>query len=124
VISEAFISGTEPTEHCSVYDHQRLRLPYTFQGFPLNDHGELVVSSGELETLLTREPSAWLIDGQRRLEFHMPTETISMPIEVVHVPEGLPTRDDPRLDAFDTSTWLGRDGRLADIVFIDGRSRR
>jgi penicillin-binding protein 1A len=119
VISEAFIAGTEPTAFCSVYEHQRLRLPHSFQRFPLSERGELLLPAGELARLLAAEPHARLLDRARRLELRRPEELVSIPIRIVD--DGALPRRDARLDAFDTATWVGTDGREARVVWIDGR---
>ena len=124
VISEVFVAGTEPTESCSVYEHQRLRLPYAFQAFDLNDEGRLVVPSDKLYEILDRTPNASLVDGQRRLEVRLPTETVSIPIDIVPVPYGPPMQPDPRLAEFDVESWIGKDGQPAEILWVDGRPQR
>jgi penicillin-binding protein 1A len=121
VISEVFVEGTEPTESCSVYEHQRLRLPYSFQRFALSEHGELLLPSEALDGLLAAEPRARLTDGGRRIEVHLPEEVVSMAVRIV--PEGGTIAADSRLEGFEPATWVGKDGREAEIVWMDGRPK-
>ena len=125
VISESFIAGTEPTAYCSVYEHQRLRLPYTFQRYPLNERGALRIPAGDLGELLAVDPAIRLVDGGRRIEAYLPKEVVSVAVEVLPF-EGLipPPEPDPRLEPFDRSLWVGKDGREARVVWLDGRGRR
>jgi len=122
VISEVFIAGTEPTETCSVYAHQHMRLPHAFQRYPLNEQGQLVLPAAELDALLASEPHARLVDRARRLEVRLPDEMVSFPIRLVD--GGQDPLADPRLTAFDTATWVGTDGRQAHVVWIDGQPHR
>jgi penicillin-binding protein 1A len=117
VISEVFLAGTEPTAYCSSHHHDLRQLPYPFQRFQLNEQGELVVSDDELRELLHREIDVYLIDENRRLEAHASDGIVSMPIRVVpgEPPEPLPTGVRER---YDSSEWLGRDGRLARIIWL------
>jgi hypothetical protein len=121
VISEAFVAGTEPTRSCSVYEHQRLRMPHSFQRYPLNEQGEILVPERELHRLLASEPHALLVDGARRLEVRLPDEVVSIPIRIVTAGRAEPP--DPRLEPFEIATWVGKDGRPARIVWIDGATR-
>jgi penicillin-binding protein 1A len=118
VIAEVFVGGTEPTEPCSVYEHQRRRTPHTFQRYALSERGALEIPATELDHLLASEPHARLAERARRLDIRQPEETVSIPI---HVVEGSARPHDPRLDAFETATWVGKDGRPASVVWIDGR---
>jgi len=117
VISEVFLAGTEPTASCSVFEHQRSRLPYPFQRYPLDERGDLVLDPGELESLLQSEPQSSLVDGARRLEVRLAHEVVSVPIRIVERP---PAPSDPRLALFDTGEWVGTDGRRARVVWLDG----
>jgi penicillin-binding protein 1A len=121
VIPEVFIAGTEPTTACSVFAHQRLRLPYAFQRYPLGEQGELLLPAADLPALLSSEPHARLLDGATRLEVRLQNELVAIPARVVGGPGAL---HDHRMDAMDTSTWVGRDGHSAHVVWIDGRPAR
>lgn len=99
-------------------------MPHSFQRYPLSEQGELLLPAADLDTLLTSEPQARLVDGARRIELRMPDEIVSIPIRIVHDSPGDSGPDDPRLAAFEPSTWVGKDGRQARIVWIDGRPER
>ncbi len=118
VITEAFISGTEPTGLCSVYEHQRLRLPYPFQRYPLDESGSLVIPAGELDALLRRETNVRVTDRGTRLEAHLPGEVVSLGLSITPEAPGEPDPDS-RFAPFDRTSWLGRDGRPAQIVWIE-----
>ena len=122
VISESFVAGTEPTESCSVYAHQRLRLPHSFQRFRISEQGELILPLAELDALLSAEPHARLVDRARRLEVRMPDEIVSMPVRIVD--EASRPAQDARLAPFNTATWVGQDGRPAQVEWIEGRTTR
>ena len=117
IIAEAFVAGTEPTELCSVYEHQRRRTPYSFQRYPLGDHGELLIPTWELDLLLAGEPHARLVDRARTLEIRLPQETVSIPIRLTDGERPVP---DPRFGPLETATWVGTDGRPARVVWMDG----
>jgi penicillin-binding protein 1A len=121
VLAEVFASGTEPTEVCSVYEHQRRRLPHPWQRYPLSERHELLLPAQQIDVLLAAEPHAHLIDRARQLEVRLPDETVSIPIRLV---PGRDDRHDARLDAFETATWVGKDGRAARVVWMDGRPSR
>ena len=121
VITEAFIQGTEPTATCSVSAHQRLRLPHSFQRYPLDERGSLVLDPADLDRLLAGEPEARLLASDRRLEVRLPAEVVTLPVRI-----GDSQALDPggaRLAAFDTSTWVGRDGREARVVWFGPATR-
>jgi len=122
VITESFVAGTEPTEYCSVWAHQRLRLPHSFQRFALSEQGELLLPADELDSLLAAEPHAHLVDGARRLEVRLRDEVVSLRVRIVDQAER--PSGDVRLSGFDTATWVGQDGREAQVVWIDGRTAR
>jgi penicillin-binding protein 1A len=129
VISEVFVAGTEPTQLCTVYEHQRIRLPYAFQRYSLNASGALVVPADELDALLVEEPTARVTDRGRRLEAERRNgdrvETVSIALEIVAPTQvdASPGRRRPMLP-YDTTGWVGTDGRPARVVNLDpGRSR-
>ena len=130
VIPEVFVAGTEPTRLCSVFEHQRLRLPYPFQRYPLDENGALVVPANELDELLIEEPTARVVDRGRRLEAERRngerTETVSIGLYVTEtVVEVDPTvrRRRPMLP-YDTTQWIGTDGRQARVVQLEPGGRR
>ena len=95
-----------------------MRLPYSFQRFALNERGELLLPSSTLDELLSSEPHARLTDRGRRIEVHLPDEVVSIPVRLT---PGEPAAHDPRLDPFEIETWVGVDGRRAQVVWMDGR---
>lgn len=121
VITEAFLAGTEPTETCSVYEHQRLRLPYPFQRYALDENGSLVVPVTDLEALLREETAVRLAEGGRRLEAYLPGEVVSIGLHIVGDLDANPAAARDLLAPFDVSSWVGKDGRPAQVMWIDGR---
>ena len=119
-ISEAFLAGSEPAEWCSFEHHQRARLPYPFQRYPLDEDGELLLPVGDLDRLLGREPAA-LAAGGRRLEVTTEHGVVPVAVELVASPGESDPASDPRLAAFDVDGWVGQDGRRARVVWMDGR---
>jgi penicillin-binding protein 1A len=122
-ITEAFLSGTEPTDLCSVYDHQRLRLPHPFQRYPIDEAGNLVIPVDELDRLMLQETNVRLAGGGTRIEAYLPGEVVSMGVKVVL--NLLPPELDPDsyLPPFDTTAWIGKDGRPARIEWIGETAR-
>jgi len=122
VIAEAFLAGTEPTRTCSVEEHQRLRLPYPFQRYPLDDAGSLAIPASELALLLQQEPSVRVADHGRRLEAHLPDEVVALGLSVV--PDAEPAVEPPHPPVPpDGTAWVGKDGRPARVVWIAGPRR-
>jgi membrane peptidoglycan carboxypeptidase len=118
VVSEVFITGTEPTEYCSAAHHKWLELPYPFQRYPLNEQGEIAVPEGDLEALLANETQVYLIDGGARLEAYTEDGTVTLPLRI------LPGRTQPAtpaavLERYDVSEWVGKDGRMAEILWLN-----
>ena len=62
-LSEAFISGTEPTRYCTKQHHDLLTLPYPFQRYELNGRGELQIPRDEIDPLLDSELESFLVLG-------------------------------------------------------------
>lgn len=117
VFSEVFVRGTEPTEYCSSHQHRKLRMPYPFQRFALNEEGALMIPEDELRRLLDAELDVFAVDGGRRLEAYTPDGAVSLPVEIL--PAGKPVDLPPWLrDRFDTSGWKGLDGRPATILWL------
>jgi len=125
VMPEVFVAGTEPTRLCSVYEHQRLRLPYPFQRYPLDENGALVIPADELDALLIEEPTARVVDRGRRLEAERRengrTEMVSISLYVAEPTEvASPSTRRPRpMLPYDTTSWIGTDGRQARVVQLD-----
>ncbi len=117
VMSEVFLSGTEPTEYCSRHRHQLLRMPYPFQRYPLNELGQLMIPRADLDRLLASELQVYLIDDGRRIEAYTDDGTVSMPLAVQ---PGGDRRELPHdlLERYDVSRWVGHDGRIAEIVWL------
>ena len=116
--ANAFVRGTEPTAYCSHHEHRRLAFPYPFQRYALNEGGALVIPERELRALLDAELDVYLVDGGKRLEHHGPSGTTAL--DVVVEPGGDP-RDLPvwLTERFDAAEWLGVDGRVAEVIWLD-----
>jgi len=117
-ITEAYIAGTEPTRMCSVGEHQRIRLPYSFQRFALDEDDRLLIPRSRITSLLSSEPQARLLQSGRRLEVRREEEIVSISVKLIDEQH---TGEDQRLRAFETATWVGRDGRPAEVVWMNGR---
>ncbi|MBZ5640434.1 MAG: PBP1A family penicillin-binding protein [Acidobacteriia bacterium] len=117
VISEAFLAGTEPTAYCSEAEHLRLKLPYPFQRYPLDEDGALAVPSADLDRLLSSEPTVRLTIGGRRLEAVTPDGKVSLPIRRVPGRVADPIPEEAR-GKVDPAGWIGKDGRRATAVMI------
>jgi len=118
VIGAVFLEGTEPTEYCSREAHARLKLPYTFQRYALDEQGELTIPAGDLARLLEIELDVFLVDGGSRLEVHGPDGVFSVPLRVVSGETAQPSP--PWLTTrFDVSEWRGVDGHPARVVWLD-----
>ncbi len=115
VRSESFLEGTEPTGYCSVAEHERLRLPYSFQRYSLDLDGALMIPSADLDQLLNSESSVRL--AGHRLEGDTPEGKISLPVR--RVPGGTPPPLPPYvLEKVDPSGWVGKDGHRATPILI------
>jgi membrane peptidoglycan carboxypeptidase len=118
VISEVFVRGTEPTAYCTEEHHRLLEFPYPFQALELNERGALAVPSNELERLLSSETGVYLVDGGARIEAHTAGGTFTLPLEILppESPPAIPARMQER---FDSSEWVGVDGRTARVKFLN-----
>ena len=118
VISEVFVRGTEPAAYCTDGHHALLGFPYPFQALALNERGALAIPSNELERLLGSETGVYLVDGGARIEAHTADGTFTLPLEILppEVPPALPARVQER---FDSSEWVGLDGRAARVTWLD-----
>jgi penicillin-binding protein 1A len=118
VIGEVFVEGTEPTRYCSHGEHVKLKLPYAFQRYPLNEQGELTVPAADLARLLEEELDVFVIDGGTRLEAYSPEGVVSVPLRVVAAEPAQPSP--PWLATrFDVTEWKGVDGHPARVVWLD-----
>jgi penicillin-binding protein 1A len=113
VAEEVFLAGTEPTERCTVFHHQRQRLPYPFQRYDIGENGELLLPVDDVDALLAADPAVRLVDGGTRLEAWLPQETITMPVRLVTGPP-----PDERI-ASEAGGWTGKDGRRARVIRVD-----
>ena len=118
-IRETFIEGTEPTSECSVAEHARLRLPWILQRYALDEGGALLVPSGDLAALMS-DPAVRVEPG-RSIGASSAAGDVTLPMREVagatrRLPEGLEASVDP-------STWLGKDGRPADVVLLGEAAR-
>ncbi len=117
VLSEAFLAGTEPTSYCTAAEHIRLKFPYPFQRYPLDEDGALAIPSDELEELLSSESTVRLAALGKRLEASTADGKLSLPLR--RLPRGeneiVPAEARGRVDP---STWFGKDGRRARAIMI------
>jgi hypothetical protein len=123
VMTESFIAGTEPTAYCSVFHHQRLRLPYPFQAFPLSDSGALRVPVDELTELLAQEAGARIVAGGRQLEVLRASddgrmETVRIDLEIVAAGDGSRTTAAEIALPPDAVIRPGHDGRQPRIQLL------
>ena len=68
VISEAFVSGTEPTAYCHSAAHVLLSLPVVYQQFPLSETGELLVPLSQVAALPAELDGVRLLGEGLRLQ--------------------------------------------------------
>jgi membrane carboxypeptidase/penicillin-binding protein len=117
VVVEAFVSGTEPTELCTRAHHRRLAMPYPLQRFPINERGELEISSDDLDRLLATDLSLMLSpSGQEIIAF---TSHGRLSMDIALVPGSTASPLPPRvLERFDPATWTGKDGRPATVEMV------
>ena len=120
-INETFLAGTEPTRECSEAEHARLRLPWVFARYELDEQGELVVPADDLAALATSEPGLTLDAAKSTMTVASAEGTATLRMRVVpgatrRVPESLEGRVDP-------AAWLGKDGRAAEVVLLGEAAR-
>jgi penicillin-binding protein 1A len=118
VIGEVFVEGSEPTRYCSHQEHVKLRLPYSFQGYPLSERGELMIPAPDLGRLLENELDVFVIDGGAKLEAYSPEGIFSLPLRII---DGGASQPSPPWLArrFDVTEWKGVDGHPARVVWLD-----
>lgn len=117
-LTEAFISRTEPTGYCTRQHHDLLTLPYPFQRYELNARGELEIPRDELEPLLESELEAFLVRDGAAVEIYTKTGIVTLPIHLLP-PDPARTLPDRIREEFDTSRWVGKDGRLANVIWLN-----
>jgi penicillin-binding protein 1A len=116
--SESFLSGTEPTTYCSSAEHARVRLPYAFQRYRLDENGALAVPAADLDRLLAEQPdvrmSGWF---GKRLEVTTPEGSVSLDVDrTSEAPVGqLPPELEGKVDA---TAWVGHDGKPARVQLL------
>jgi penicillin-binding protein 1A len=91
VISEAFVSGSEPTAYCHSAAHVFLSLPVVYQQFPLSERGELLVPESKLASLPAELDGVRLTGEAPRLQLLAADGHALLPIVVV--PEEAPVAD-------------------------------
>jgi len=106
---EAFLEGTEPTVVCSPSAHDRLRLPYAFQHYDLDESGALLVPRAELALLLDANPSVSAPAGGPELVARLPDGPVALPLRLTDAGP-----DDP----FDAAGRAGRDGHPARSMLV------
>jgi penicillin-binding protein 1A len=116
-VLEVFLAGTEPSGYCTPADHHRARLPYPFQHYPADRNGSITLPAADLEWLLEQEPNTRFRRRRGLLEVLDEHGATRAPVAVV---PGSGTLIDPAAEErFDTTTWLGTDGRRARVVWFD-----
>ena len=114
-IRETFLEGTEPTGTCSTFEHARLRLPWVLQRYALDDDGALLVPTGDLAALMS-DPAVRVEPGRS-----IGAADVVLPLrEVAGATRRLPESLDGQVDS---STWVGKDGRPADVVLLGEAAR-
>ena len=98
--------------------HARAHFPYPFQRYPLNERGALEIPEDRLRALLDTETSVYLVRRGRRLETATDEGVYTLDLEILP-----PAGDEPLpawvSDRFDTSEWIGRDGRRASVNWLN-----
>ena len=112
IVTETYLAGSEPTTSCSAAEHARLLLPWTLQRYPLDPDGSLVIPDEDLPGLLSTDPtvqvdaaSGTIAAGGASLSFRLVAGRSS------RLPAALEGQVDP-------STWVGKDGRPAEVVLL------
>ena len=118
-IQETYLEGTEPTNECSISEHARLRLPWILQRYALDEGGALLVPEGDLPALMA-DPAVRVEPG-RSIGATSAAGDVTLPMRQVagatrRIPDGIAASVDP-------STWIGKDGRPADVVLLGEAAR-
>ncbi len=91
VISEAFVTGSEPTAYCHSAAHVLLSLPVVYQQFPLSERGELLVPESKVAELPAELDGVTLTGQPPRLQLLAADGHALLPVVVV--PEDAPVAD-------------------------------
>jgi penicillin-binding protein 1A len=116
VIRETYIEGTEPTRDCSAEEHARLRLPWLLARYEMDDSGALVIPADDVPGLLASEPFVTVDSVRRTITVGAPDGSVTLrlrdvPGKTQRLPAALEGKVDP-------TSWLGQDGRPAEIVLL------
>jgi hypothetical protein len=122
-VVEQFIEGTEPSELCSRALHQRLAMPYPFQGYDLAADGSLMVPHDELERLLAQEQDALVEPETGELLAFTREGTARLPLTELAASGAAEARL-PAALLEESAYWVGTDGRRARVVFFGDGPRR
>jgi len=121
LIQEAFLEGTEPTAECSAAEHARLRLPWILARYDLDEQGFLVVPADDLTALLATEPFLSVDAAKKTLSVASQDGAVTLRLRVI---PGSTPRLPASLDGtVDPTTFLGKDGRPAEVVLLGEASR-
>jgi hypothetical protein len=78
-----------------------------------------MIPSSDLDALLEEELDVFLVEDGGRLEAHTAEGIFSLPLEIVPSSEPAPRRPQWLAERFDTTEWVGVDGRYAAVIFIE-----
>jgi penicillin-binding protein 1A len=122
-IVEVFVEGTEPSDLCSWERHERLRLPYPFQAYPLDVDGSLEIPRNELACLLEQEQDVILDHPSEMLLGFAREGTARLAVTELADNDGWTERLPGRLRE-ESASWVGTDGRRARVVWFGDRPGR
>lgn len=88
---EVFVEGTEPKVFCNDLAHQRARLPYYLQAYPLTEGGAMSIPADDLQALLQARPTAlaWS-ESEKKLGVSLGNTTLTLRVEVAPARTGHP----------------------------------
>jgi penicillin-binding protein 1A len=121
VVHEAFLEGTEPTRDCSAAEHARVRLPWIFQRYDLDEQDALVVPANDLAALLATEPFLAVDAAGKTLTLASPDGAVTLRLSVI--PGGTPRLPGSLEGKIDPAAFIGKDGRPAEVVLLGEASR-
>jgi membrane peptidoglycan carboxypeptidase len=110
VITEVFLAGTEPIEHCSAAQHRKLRLPHAFHHYAIDEQGRLAVPSDELDRLLALVPGVDLVDAGHALSAVDARGAFQVPLSLL--PAGAGTASGEPLELAEATDEPGPPPRL------------